>query len=84
MDAADDVPQRILASLAALPECEQAEAMRSAIGNAIKQMSIYRILELRQRIHGEFDPANPTVRATLEMIDGQIALREIAGGARWR
>lgn len=84
MDAFDDVPRRILASLAALPECEQAEVMRAAIGGAIKGMSIYRILELRQRIQADFDCDNPTVCSTLEMIDGQVALREIAAGAGWR
>lgn len=84
MDTADDVPHRILASLATLPECEQAEAMRAAISHAMKQMSIYRILELRQRIHAGFDCDIPTVRTTLEMIDGQVALREIAAGAGWR
>lgn len=84
MDAPDDVPRHMLMSLAAMPECEQAELLRAAIGAAMKQMSIYRVLDLRQRLLAEFDCDNPTVRSTLEMIDGQIALREISGGAGWR
>lgn len=84
MDPHNGVTARILASLAALPECGQAEAIRAAIGRAIKEMSIYRVLELRLRVRAEFDCDNPVVRSTLDMIDGQVALREIAGGAGWR
>ncbi|MDO8540550.1 MAG: hypothetical protein Q7S40_08965 [Opitutaceae bacterium] len=84
MNAHDEVTSRLLASLAALPETEQAEAMQAAIGQAIKQVSIYQILELRQRIRGDFDVGNPAIRVITDMIDGQIALREIAGTASWR
>lgn len=84
MNAPDEVPRHMLVSLAAMPECEQANALKAAIGAAVKQMTIYRVLELRHRVVTEFDCENPTVRSTLEMIDGQIALREIGGGAGWR
>jgi hypothetical protein len=84
MDPHDADTTRILCSLAVLPECEQAEDIRRSIGKAIKQMPIYRVLELRERLWVEFDCENPTMRATLEMIDGQVALREIAGRAGWR
>lgn len=84
MSPPENLTTRMIASLATLPECAQAEAMRAAIGAAIKEMSIYRVLELRRQVYLDFDCTNPTIRATLEMIDGQVALREIAGGAGWR
>ena len=69
MDSHDDMTSRILASLAALPLHEQADAISALIGSVIKEMP-------RERI--------PVVQATLDLIDGQLALREIAGSATWR
>lgn len=84
MDADEILTCRILASLAALPRPDETVPVQAAISRALKKMSIYRILELRQRIENECNPNALLVRATIDLIDGQIALREIAGGAGWR
>lgn len=84
MDTPDDLASRILASIAALPLHEQADAIHAFIGSALKQMPISCILQMRQDLVEQFDDELPIVRATLELIDGQLALREIAGSALWR
>lgn len=84
MDSNDDMTSRILASLAALPLHEQADAISALIGSVIKEMPRERILEIRDEIATELDVRIPVVQATLDLIDGQLALREIAGEASWR
>ncbi len=84
MDADDQLTSDLLAALACLPFENQAEGMRQAIGCALKHMSTTRLMLTRQRIALELDENIPAVRMTLEIIDGQIALREIAAGAYWR
>ena len=42
------------------------------------------IYEIRAEIMGQFSDDIPIVRSTLDLIDGQLALREIAGAAIWR
>jgi hypothetical protein len=84
MDSNDDMTSRILASLAALPLHEQADAISALIGSVIKEMPPERILEIRDEIASELDARIPVVQATLDLIDGQLALREIAGEADWR
>ena len=84
MDANDQLTSDILAALACLPFEKQAEGMRKAISGALKHMSSSRLVEVRRRIEIELDETIPAVRSTLEVIDGQLALREIAGGAYWR
>lgn len=84
MDADDQLTSDILAALACLPFEKQAQAMRLAVNKALKHMSTFRLLETRRRIAVELDDSVPSVQATLEMIDGQLALREIAEGAIWR
>lgn len=84
MDGDDQLTSDILAALACLPFDKQAEGMRQAISGALKHMSISRLGEVRRRIEIELDETIPAVRMTLEIIDGQLALREIAGGAFWR
>jgi hypothetical protein len=84
MDSQDDMTSRILASLAALPPHEQADAITALIGSVIKEMPRDRILEIRHEIACELDEAIPVVRATLDLIDGQLALRDISGAADWR
>lgn len=80
----DDIASRILASIAALPLHEQADAIHALIGSALKQMPIESICEIRAEIVSQFAEEIPIVRSTLELIDGQLALREIAGAAIWR
>lgn len=84
MDSYDDMTSRILASLAALPLHEQADAISALIGSVIKEMPRDRILEIRDEISTELDERIPVVQATLDLIDGQLALREIAGNTLWR
>lgn len=80
----DDIASRILASIAALPLHEQTVAIHSLIGSALKQMPLGSIYEIRAEITSQFAEDIPIVRSTLELIDGQLALREIAGAAIWR
>lgn len=80
----DDIASRILASIAALPLHEQADAIHALIGSALKQMPLETIYEIRAEIRGQFSDDIPIVRSTLDLIDGQLALREIAGAAIWR
>lgn len=84
MDADDQLTSDILAALSCLPFEKQAEGMRSAVSTAIKHLSAFRLVEVRRRIATELDDTIPAVRAMLDVIDGQLALREIAEGAYWR
>lgn len=84
MDAHKDMTARILASLAALPMNQQADAIGALIGSVIKEMPRDRILEIRAEIADELDERIPVVGATLDLIDGQLALRDIAGDDNWR
>jgi hypothetical protein len=80
----DDLSARILASIAALPLHEQAEAIHALVGAALKQMPLEAIHAIREEITDQFPEVIPLVRSTLDLIDGQLALREIAGSAIWR
>ena len=80
----EDIPSRILASIAALPPHEQACAIHALISGALKEMPLETIYEVRAEIEGQFAEDIPIVRSTLDLIDGQLALREIAGSAIWR
>ncbi len=84
MGSNDDISSRILASIAALPLHEQADAIHALIGSALKEMPIETICEIRCEIVSQFAEDIPIVRSTLNLIDGQLALREIAGAAIWR
>ena len=84
MGSNDDIASRILASIAALPLHEQTDAIHALIGSALKQMPLETIHEIRAEIVGQFAEEIPIVRSTLDLIDGQLALREIAGAAIWR
>ena len=84
MGSNDDIASRILASIAALPLHEQADAIHALIGSALKQMPIETIYEIRAEIVDQFPEEIPIVSSTLNLIDGQLALREIAGAAIWR
>ena len=84
MDADDQLTSDILAALACLPFEKQAASMHGAISEALKHLSTQRLEAVRRRIELELDETIPAVRMTAEMIEGQLALREIAGGAYWR
>jgi hypothetical protein len=84
MNSNEDLTSQILNSLNALSAEDQAEVILAVISAALKGMSVYRILEIRGEIAAELNVAIPLVRAALEVIDGQIALREIGGDETWR
>lgn len=84
MEENDDIAARILASIAALPLHEQADAIHALIGSALKQMPVPSILDIREEIAAQFPDDVPIVQATIDLIDGQLALREIAGSDAWR
>lgn len=74
----------LLESLAGLSPEDQVRALNELIAQPIKMLSIYRVLELRAAIATRFDSAHPQVASAISLIDGQIALREIAGDDYWR
>lgn len=84
MDSPEDITSRILESLGDLSAEEQAEAIVGVISATIKGMSVYRILEIRAEIMSELDATFPVVEAALNLIDGQLAVREIGGDELWR
>jgi len=84
MDTEDRLTSDILAALACLPFEQQAEGMRLAISQSLKYMSTSRLQGVKRRIEAELDLQLPCVAATQQVIEGQIALREIAEGAYWR
>lgn len=80
----DDINASLFAALSALPLPGVGDEMRLSIACAIKEMTVYRILELRQRIVADLDSDIPAVADTLDLIDGQLVLRELGGDAGWR
>lgn len=84
MDSPNDIASRIMAAIAALPPQEQADAIHALIGGLLKQMPIEGILQMREEISSQFEENVPIVNSTLDLIDGQLALREIAGDDLWR
>ena len=84
MDSNDDIASQIWASIAALPMHEQADAIHSLLGSVVKHLPLEGVLQIREEIAAEFEEDIPIVRSALELIDGQLALREIAGAAQWR
>lgn len=74
-----------MAAIAALPPEEQTDALHAVLSGLIKQMPMDSLLEMREEIAQRFaDEDLDIVRSTLDMIDGQIALRQIGGTAGWR
>ncbi len=84
MDSCNDITSRVLELLSGFAPAEDARALSNMIAQPIKTLSIYRVLEIRCAITAAADLELPAVAAALNLIDGQIALREIAAGAPWR
>lgn len=84
MNADDEFTSEVLAALACLPSEAQARELSTALSLSLKHISAHRLLDLRRRIAQELDEANPAVRLSVDLIEGQLALREIGGGAYWR
>ncbi len=74
-----------MAAIAALPPEEQTDALHAVLSGLIKQMPLKSLLEMRAEIAARFEDDDiEIVYSTLDMIDGQVALREIGGRAGWR
>lgn len=81
----EDIASRLMAAIAALPPEEQTDAVHAVLSGVIKQMPLDALLDVRAEIAEMFEEEQlDIVRTTLDMIDGQIGLREIAGEADWR
>jgi len=81
----EDIASRLMAAIAALPAEEQSDAVHAVLSGVLKQMPMEGLMDVREEIAAmyEEEPLD-IVRTTLDMIDGQIALREIAGKEEWR
>lgn len=84
MDSPNDIASRIMAAIAALPLHEQAEAIHALISSSLKQMPLESILQMREEIASQFPEEVPIVSSTLDLINGHLALRQIAGRELWR
>jgi hypothetical protein len=84
MDPLNHISSRIVETLSTLAPDKPSLALNARIAQPLKRLSIYRILEIRCAIMSSLNPEVPSVAAVLDLIDGQIALREIAGDASWR
>lgn len=85
MEWDDQIASRLMAAIAALPPEEQTTALHAVLSGLIKQMPMDSLAEMREEIALRFaDDDLDIVRSTLDMIDGQVALREISGSAGWR
>lgn len=81
----DDIASRLMAAIAALPPEEQTDAVHAVLSGVIKQMPLESLVEVRSEIAQMFeDEPLDIVETTLDMIDGQLALREISGREGWR
>ncbi len=81
----EDIASRLMAAIAALPPNEQTEAVHAVLSGVLKEMPAESLLAVREEIAGMFEDEDlEIVRTTLDMIDGQIALREISGDDDWR
>lgn len=85
MDWDDQIASRLMAAIAALPPEEQMDALHAVLSGLIKQMPTESLAEMRTEIALRFeDEELEIVATTLDMIDGQMALREIGGREGWR
>lgn len=81
----EDIAARLMAAISSLPPEAQEDAVQAVLSGVIKQMPEDALETVRTEIAGMFpDEDLHIVRTTLDMIDGQLALREIAGAAEWR
>jgi hypothetical protein len=84
MNFPNEFAARIMAAISALPVEERAEAIHALLSDMLKHMPLESILEMRQEVMEQFDEEIPIIASTIDLIDGQLALREIAGQAEWR
>jgi hypothetical protein len=76
----DLVVSTLVAKVATLPPDKQEDAIMDIIGQYLVVMSVEKITELRQMIVKEYGEHSdfPLVVKVLELMDGHVALREMA------
>src|SRR4051812_23360768 len=79
MNFSNDFTARIMAAISALPIEERADAIHALLSEMLKHMPDESIHQMRGEILDQFEEDIPIIKSTLELIDGQLALREIAG-----
>jgi hypothetical protein len=84
MNFPNEFAARLMAAISALPVEERADAIHALLSDMLKHMPRESILQMRSEVSEQFDEDIPIIRSTLELMDGQLALREIAGSAYWR
>lgn len=84
MSSPGNFTSRVMAAISALPMEQRAEAIHAILSDMLKDLSAGGILEMREEVRRQFDDDIPIIRSALDLIDGQLALREIAGSAHWR
>lgn len=80
----DDIISAMVKVITQLPPEQQEDAVLALIGAGIKKMRVCHIDQMRYEITKGFDLSVPVVQRALELLDGQIALREIGGMEGWR
>lgn len=77
MNFPNEFAARIMAAISALPAEERAEAIHALLSDMLRVMPTEIILEMRQEVLDQFDESVPIIASTIDLIDGQLALREI-------
>lgn len=74
--------RQILRSIASVPEGQKAEKVLEAVSDLIKNMPLSRLKRMSRDVSvlGDHELFTPVAN----LIDGQLALREISGTRRWR
>ena len=84
MNYPNEFAARLMAAISALPVEERADAIHALLSDMLKHMPRENIVQMRAEVMEQFDDEIPIIRSTIDLIDGQLALREIAGSAYWR
>ncbi len=84
MNFPNEFAARLMAAISALPVEERADAIHALLSDMLKHMSKESIRQMRLEVLEQFDEEIPLISSTLDLMDGQLALREIAGSSYWR
>lgn len=76
-EEAAEFSQAFLNSIARLPPEQQSEAIHRLINSAMREMPEQAVREIRADIVRDLDPRIAIVSSTLDLIDGNLALREM-------
>jgi hypothetical protein len=75
---------RTMPAISALPKEERANAIQTILSERLEDRSVASILEMRDEVAQQFGAGIPIIPSALDLIDGQLAWREITGAACWR